>query len=60
MTRERLEKKGYRFSWGYSAYSVCVWLPNGERLGTFSTRRPYAIPYNAMQSILETKEAANV
>ena len=48
----RLERMGFNFSWAYSAYRCCVHL-NRKWLGTYDTKRAYAIPRDA---IIETCE----
>jgi len=41
--RQQFEKRGYSFVWAESAYRCCVRL-NGEWIGTYQTKRAYAIP----------------
>jgi len=42
-SRKKLEKTGFNFTWGYSAFECCVRY-NQKWIGTWRTKRAYEIP----------------
>lgn len=57
-SQPRLERRGFQFIWGYSAYRVCVWydgpLCDGAiHVGTYSSQQAYAVPRAARQDMYD-------
>jgi hypothetical protein len=52
-TRKQLEKQGFQFSWGCTAFTLCVHAPDGSWLGTFSSRGAFQIPTAAREAIAD-------
>jgi hypothetical protein len=48
--RKWYQAHGATFTWGQSAYRVCVQL-NGRHLATYDSRRAYAIPAEAKRDL---------
>lgn len=49
MTRRKMERAGFKFVWGNSAYSVCVHTPSRTHLGTYRTRLAFSVPFEALE-----------
>ena len=60
-TRQKYERQGYEFYWAGSAYMVCIRHQSSggrEWLGTFNSRRAYAIPADGHEAIAEHRAAS--
>lgn len=57
-SQPRLQRRGFEFVWGYSAYEVCVWYDGPLcdqpiHVGTYRSRQAYAIPRAAREDMYD-------